>query len=138
MEFEVSATIPAPVAKVWATWTDITKYPEWDPREEYLTLDGPFADGATGTSKQKGNPASTFVISDVVPGQSWTTTCPLPGGQLIMHHELQGAGDSTAVSKSYRVTGPFQLPFRLFFAGRVKKDLPVTFAALAARVAVAK
>ena len=137
MEFEVTATIPAPAAKVWAVWTGITKYPEWDPREEYLTLDGPFGEGATGTSKQKGNPASTFVISDVVPAKTWTTTCPLPGGQLIMHHELAENGSSTTVSKSYRVTGPFQLPFRLFFAKRVKNDLPVTFAALAARVAAA-
>lgn len=137
MEFEVSTTIPASPAKVWTTWTDLTKYPEWDPREEYLTLDGPFGEGATGTSKQKGNPASTFRISDVVPGKTWTTTCPLPGGQLIMHHQLTASADSTTVSKSYRVTGPFQVPFRLFFAGRVKKDLPVTFAALAARIASA-
>lgn len=135
MEFEVSATIPAPAAKVWATWTDLEKYPEWDPREESLILDTPFGNGATGSSKQKGNPGSTFVISDVVPTKGWTTTCPLPGGQLIMHHTLKEAGGSTTVTRSYRVTGPFQLPFRLFFAGRVKKDLPATFAALAARVA---
>ena len=135
MEFEVSAAIPAPAAKIWPIWTDITRYPEWDPREEYLTLDGPFGEGATGTSKQKGNPASTFVISDVVPEKTWTTTCPLPGGQLIMHHQLAAHGDSSTLTKSYRVTGPFQVPFRLFFAGRVRKDLPVTFAALAARVA---
>jgi uncharacterized protein YndB with AHSA1/START domain len=135
MEFEVSATIPAPAEKVWSVWTDLEKYPEWDPREERLNLDVPFGEGATGSSKQIGNPANTFTITDVVPGKTWTTRCALPGGELAMRHELIPDGDSTRVVKRYTVSGPFSLPFRLFFAGRVKKDLPGTFDALAARVA---
>lgn len=134
MEFDATARIPAPPARVWEVWTDLARYPDWDPREESLTLDVPFGEGATGSSKQVGSPANTFTITDVVPGSAWTTRCALPGGELAMRHELVADGDGTLVTKHYRVSGPFSLPFRLFFAPTVKRSLPGTLAALAARV----
>jgi Polyketide cyclase / dehydrase and lipid transport len=135
-EFEFSADIDAPIAEVWAVWSDMAKYPQWDPRELELRLDGPFAAGTTGFSKQKGNPGGPFRIESVTVGTGWQNSSALPGGELLIGHSLAAVGTSrTHIVKTYRVTGPLVLLFRVWFAPALRRAQPRSFAALAARVA---
>jgi hypothetical protein len=114
----------------------MTKYPEWDPRELELRLDGPFTAGTTGYSKQKGNPGGAFRIVEVDAPSGWTNASPLPGGELLISHRLEKLGAArTRITKSYQVTGPLQLLFRIWFAPALRKAQPKSFEALAVRVA---
>lgn len=36
---------------VWSVWTDIDRFPAWDPREQHNRLDGPFAWRAAGEAR---------------------------------------------------------------------------------------
>jgi hypothetical protein len=134
---DCEATITGRLADVWATWTDMVRYPEWDPREQALRLDGPFEAGTTGWSKQVGpRPGSPFRLVRVDPPTGWTNESPLPGGKLVIDHQLSDNGDGTVhLVKRYQVHGPMQLAFRLIFARGIVREAPGTFAALEAETA---
>jgi len=134
---ECEATIRGRLTDVWNTWTDMARYPEWDPREEVLRLDGAFAAGTTGWSKQVGpRPGSPFTLVRVEPQARWTNESPLPGGKLVIDHHLTDTGDgSVHLLKRYEVSGPMQLAFRLIFARGIEREAPGTFAALEAETA---
>lgn len=130
---EVSSTVPGSRAVLWETWTDMPSCPTWDPREEQLRLDAPFAVGATGFSKQVGRrPGSPFTVTRVDPQDRWTIECPLPGGRLVLDHLLEtSAADRVRPVKRYEVHGPMAIAFRLVFARGIRAEMPRTFAALA-------
>ncbi|MCU1414359.1 MAG: hypothetical protein JWN80_1699 [Microbacteriaceae bacterium] len=129
---DCAAVLTGTAQGIWNTWTDMVSYPSWDPREEAVTIDGPFAEGVTGFSKQVGPRAgSTFRITRVDPITGWTNECPLPGGRLVIEHGIRDDGDGTVhVAKSYEVYGPMSVLFRLFFARGIRSEAPSTFAAL--------
>ena len=43
--FECEATLEAGPAAVWAMWTNVARWPEWDVSKEIARLDGPFEIG---------------------------------------------------------------------------------------------
>jgi uncharacterized protein YndB with AHSA1/START domain len=134
--FECSKTVTGDVSAMWAVWADPDRYPEWDPRELRTRLSGPFAPGGTIDSKQKGNPGGTATITLVEPEHRWRAESPLPGGKLVIDHELTPAGPGQVrVAKRYEVTGPLRLLFRLYYGPRVSAALPASFDALAAEAA---
>jgi hypothetical protein len=133
---DLSTDISSSVSDVWRTWSDLESYPRWDPREQELRLESAFADGATGYSKQKGNRGGPFTLVDVDFEKGWTTVCPLPGGELRIEHRLVPAdtAGATRISKTYLVSGPLGVVFRLYYGSRIRAAQPASFAALAAEV----
>jgi hypothetical protein len=117
---------------LWAVWTDMRSFPMWDPREEEVRFTGPFAVGAMGFSKQRGNrPGSVFEIVSITPGTGYTNRVRLPGGSLSIEHVLSPLSDGRVRAvKSYIVEGPMALAFRFFFAKSIRAEAPDTFAAL--------
>src|SRR5438105_3924298 len=79
---EAETVISGELAAVWRVATDVANWPSWDPHEQAARLDGPFAAGTTGWSKPNGGPATEWTITEVIPQQSWSSQCPLPGGVL--------------------------------------------------------
>ncbi len=134
---DCEATLTGTLESLWATWTDMLSYPEWDPREEAIRMEGPFKPGTTGWSKQVGpRPGSPFTILRVEPKTRWTNEAPLPGGKLVIDHLLTDRGDGTVhLVKRYEVSGPMQLAFRTIFARGIRREAPGTFAALEAEAA---
>ncbi|MCU1513691.1 MAG: hypothetical protein JWO10_781 [Microbacteriaceae bacterium] len=131
---DCTARLAGDAQSIWDTWTDMASYPNWDPREEELRIDGPFAVGTTGFSKQAGPRAgTTFELTRVEPITRWTNECPLPGGRLVLDHYIETMSDGrVSVLKRYQVHGPLEILFRLFFGRGIRAGAPATFAALEA------
>ncbi|MGC3953012.1 MAG: SRPBCC family protein [Propionicimonas sp.] len=131
--FSSTQVLAAPIEAVWAVWSDPDSFPRWDPREERTELIGPFAPGSTIRSKQVGMPSAEMTLTAATSRTRWTISSPLPGGELTIDHTLasDGAGRTT-ITKSYRVSGPMALLFRLYYGPRIRAAMPVTFAALEA------
>ena len=58
-------TTAAPAA-LFERWADMATWPEWNADTEWVRLDGPFAEGATGVLKPQGGPKVKFVIDSLV------------------------------------------------------------------------
>lgn len=127
-----TATLNGTIDSIWATWTDMTSYPRWGDREDSVTLDGPFAEGVTGRSRQTGaKNEDPFVVTRVEPTARWTNETPLPGGKLVLDHTLSPTADGhVTVTKTYTAHGPVSPLFRIWFARGIRRDMPAWFTAL--------
>jgi hypothetical protein len=130
---DIEMTTAADGAALWQAWTDMERFPSWDPREEETSLDGPFQAGTTGWSKQRGTPRSPITITAVIPRRHWQVETPLPGGKLVIDHQMDEAGDGLVrLVKRYAAYGPMAVAFRLYYGRKIRREMPDSFAALAA------
>ena len=77
LEHSVEADVSPAFA--WSYWTDVT---HWDDPPARFALDGPFADGARGTTSMPGREPLPWTIRDVRPGQSYVIETQLGGATL--------------------------------------------------------
>jgi uncharacterized protein YndB with AHSA1/START domain len=135
--FECEATFEAGPAAVWAVWTDVDRWPEWDVSKEVARLDGPLEPGVSGWAKQRGNLGGSFTITEVEAGRRWVTECPMPLGKVVFDHLVEPvAGGRVRVVKKVWAQGGFAPLVRLF-APRMRRDIAASLAALGQRVAAA-
>ena len=128
--FECEATFHAEPAAVWALWTDVARWPEWDVSKEMARLDGPFQPGTRGWAKQRGNLGGSFTITTVEEGRRWVSVCPLPGGSVVFDHVLEPVGEgSVRVVKKVEVHGS-SWPLVRLFAPRMRRDIAQSLCAL--------
>jgi uncharacterized protein YndB with AHSA1/START domain len=128
--FECEATFEADPDAVWKAWTDVARWPEWDVSKEIAQLDGPFEPGTRGWARQRGNLGGSFTITEVDPGRSWVTECPMPLGKVIFDHRLEPvAGGHVRVVKRVEVEGACG-PLVRMFAPRMRRDIAASLAAL--------
>lgn len=66
---ERSVEVDVPVAFAWRYMTDVRNWN--DPPAEF-DLDGPFVEGARGTTRMPDRPAMSWTIRDVDPGRGYT------------------------------------------------------------------
>jgi hypothetical protein len=133
LDVETQVAEPGLSEAIWTVWTDMERFPAWDPREEETRLDGPFGVGTTGRSKQRGGAPSAITISAVEPHRMWQVETPLPAGKLVIDHRVENLGaDGIRLSKRYVAHGPVSLAFRAYYARRIRKEMPASFDALVA------
>jgi len=128
--FECETAFHAEPAAVWALWTDVARWPEWDVSKEMARLDGPFQPGARGWAKQRGNLGGSFIITKVEDGRRWVSECPVPGGTVVFDHTLEPAGGGRVrVVKRVEVHGGSGPLLRLF-APKMRRDITQSLSAL--------
>ena len=132
--FECEATFQAEPAEVWAVWTDVARWPEWDVSKEMARLDGPFQAGACGWAKQRGNLGGSFTITEVEAGRRFVSECPVPLGKVVFDHMLEPvAGGGVRVIKRAEVKGGSG-PLMRLLAPRMRRDVTASLAALQRRL----
>jgi hypothetical protein len=128
--FECEATLEADPAAVWALWTNVARWPEWDASKEIARLDGPFGPGASGWAKQRGMLGGSFIITEVEAGRRWVTECPLPLSKVIFEHVLEPVGKRRVrVVKRVEVEGGLA-PLVRMFAPKMRRDISESLIAL--------
>ena len=132
--FECEATFEAEPDAVWAVWTDVARWAEWDVSKEIARLDGPFQPGVCGWAKQRGNLGGSFMITAVDAGRRWVTECPMPLGKVVFDHMLEPVAEGRVrVVKRVEVQGGFGPLLRLF-APRMRRDIAESLANLERRL----
>jgi hypothetical protein len=128
--FECEAVLEAEPARLWAVWTDVARWPEWDTTKEIARLDGAFEPGVSGWAKQRGNLGGSFTITVVEAGRRWVTECPVPLGKVVFDHVLEPvAVGRVRVVKRVEVEGGLAPLIRLF-APKMRRDIAQSLAAL--------
>lgn len=101
-----------------ATW------PEWNTDTEWVRLDGPFVQGATGKLKPKGGPAVKFVVAELVDGRTFVDVSMLLGARLTFHHDVTPHDDGgCAVDVHVTLDGPLRAVWTAILGKGIKATL---------------
>jgi hypothetical protein len=129
-----TVTSSAAPATFFAEWADMASWPEWNLDTEWVRLDGPFVEGATGTLKPKGGPKVPFVVARLVDGEEFTDVSRLVGAKLTFRHLVSVEGGRTSVSVEVSMTGPTAPLWRLVLGKDLRASLLPDLERLARRV----
>ncbi len=114
-------------------WADMATWPEWNLDTDWVRLDGPFTEGATGTLKPKGGFAVRFAVERLVPGEIFLDVSYLPGARLVFDHGVRLLEDGrTEVSVQVRLSGPLAPLWRLILGSGVASSVQPDLERLAA------
>lgn len=91
--------------KIWAVWTDIPNWQQWDKGLKAALLEGEFVVGTKGKLIPDKGPKSKFLISEVVPNQSYTFKTKIPFGWLIIKRSLEIKEGKTLFTHDVEFTG---------------------------------
>ncbi len=110
----------APAAAFFDRWADMATWPDWNLDTEWVRLDGPFTEGATGVLKPKGGPKVPFTVERLVPGQRFTDVSRLLGARLVFDHVVAAQeGGGCTVDVVVTLTGPLRLFWRAVLGGGI-------------------
>lgn len=99
----------APASAFFDRWADMATWPQWNLDTEWVRLDGPFAEGATGVLKPKGGPEVPFVVETLVDGRRFTDVSRLLGARLVFDHVVTPHEDGgCTVDVTATLTGPLR------------------------------
>jgi hypothetical protein len=103
--FSYTDSTSASSDKIWQVWTDVTNWKQWDKGLKEAELDGQFLIGTKGKLIPDKGPKSKFVISELVPNQSYTFKTKIPFGWLIVIRTLEIKEGKTFFTHDVQFTG---------------------------------
>ncbi len=107
--------------RLWSLWSDPSTWNQWNPDVQSVSLNGPFADGSTGTMTTKRGGTHQIRLADVKPRQSFrleTQVLPLTRFAFICRI-APGAAGRTTISQSLAMSGPLAPVFSPMMGDRV-------------------
>jgi polyketide cyclase/dehydrase/lipid transport protein len=128
-EYEHSVETVASPAAVWALWSDIGRWTEWDTSLTGIRMDGPFEPGGTGVMTIEGQGDLEFLLTDVVPGAGFTDETVLPVATLRFGHTMTPLPDGR-LRVTHRVS--IEGPAAQQLGPQVTEDVPDAMAGLVA------
>ena len=130
-DFEHSVEASVSRERVWALWTDIESWPSWNPGVVRAELDGPATEGATGTVRASGGPASKLTVVAVEPERRFVTEASERLMRLRFDHELRnGPDDRLRITHRVQMTGLATPLMRRTVGPRLERSIPVGLANL--------
>lgn len=103
--FSHTVETSAPPEAVWHVWTDVPNWKAWDDGLKAAELNGPFASDTKGVLIPVKGPKSTFVLMEVISGQSYILRTKLPLGALYVKRVLTNQNGKTAFTHEVWFTG---------------------------------
>jgi uncharacterized protein YndB with AHSA1/START domain len=118
MHTEVITAIAAPADTVWAILSDVERWSTWTASITSVELDGPLAVGAKAKVRQPKLPPTTWTVTEVVPGRSFTWRATSPGSRATGEHEITPTGDGRCeVRLTLDQEGPLGRLFGFLYRG---------------------
>lgn len=125
MRFAHTLRTEAAPGDVWAVWSDVARWPEWDVELESASIEGGrLALGARGTLRPRRGPTSSFVVSEFEPEEGYAFATRLPLCQLVVRRRLREDDGGTAFTHEVSFVGPFSFLFGTVLGGRFRAALP--------------
>ncbi len=129
--FEHSVRAAASRERIWALWTDVSGWPNWNPGVARAELDGPVAEGATGTVRAAGGPTSTLKVLAIEPDRRFVTEASERLMRLRFEHELADTGGGQLrTTHRVRMTGLATPLMRHTVGARLERSIPAALATL--------
>lgn len=110
--------------KIWQLWTDINNWPSWHGDLDYCKLEGKFEVGNHFMLKPKGVKAVKIVLTEIIPGQSFTDCTNFFGAKMYDTHSLEETPEGLKLSNKLVVTGPLSWLWIKLVAQNVADTVP--------------
>lgn len=105
--WEIERSVDADVP-VWFAWEYMTDVKNWNDPPAVFDLDGPFEEGARGTTTMPGQPPVSWLIRQVEPGRAYTLEVGsfLEGATLLFHWRFEPVSENqTKLTQRIEVCG---------------------------------
>jgi len=130
--YEHSIETAASPESIWPLYTDVPAWPRWDQGLEWVTLDGPFAAGSTGSLKVPGQDPLPFTILDVRPLEGFSDETYIPGLAIRFDHSLERTSSGkTRITHRVSITGPGAAEAGPHLGPQITADVPEAMESLA-------
>jgi len=130
VEHSVQANVSMTFA--WNYWTDVAN---WDDPGAQFSMDGPFVDGAAGTTRLPGQAPIYWRVRDVVPGRSAAIVIPLEGAALNCEWRFEHLANRLCrITQAIVLTGERAASFTDQVSASFADNLPAGMERLAERM----
>jgi len=135
--WQLSQSVEAAVSRsfAWSFWTDIGNWS--DPPARFL-LEGPFAEGARGTTRLPGEPARVWFVREVAAPEGALIEMPLEAATVVFRWRFEALAESrTRMTQTVALRGSTGDPGLLAAVEIFRANLPVGMRKLAEAMASA-
>jgi len=130
---EAHVVSSAPPAAFFARWADMASWPDWNTDLEWVRLEGPFVEGATGRLKPSGGPTVSFEVERLVPERTFVDASRLFGARLTFDHQVEQTPDGgSRVEVTVTIAGPLSRLWTAILGKGIAGSVGADLAALAA------
>lgn len=103
---EASKDTDAAPAKVWRIWSDVDRWPDWNPDMNQSRLDGPLRLGTTGMIDTKSGGKHDVVITHYEDGKSFELeSTALPGTKMAIRATVTPTEAGTRITQGFEPRG---------------------------------
>jgi hypothetical protein len=128
MKFSHTLKTSATPEKIWAIWTDVEHWAQWDTELANACLESTFALGSIGKLTPKTGQVSRFEISQLSLGESYTIAVQLPLCKLNIYRYLQSQSDGTYFTHEVSFQGLLAVVFGSLLGLKFQAVLPSVMA----------
>jgi uncharacterized protein YndB with AHSA1/START domain len=122
--FAEEVAVQASPATIFALYTDVAGWSQWDPDVEHASITGVFAVGTSGTLKPTNGPQVRMRLTEVTHNRSFTDETTLPFCTVRFEHTLTPVGSTTHVRHSVEFAGPLAFFFVRVMGTSLQRGLP--------------
>jgi len=135
---EASLETTAPPATVWRVWSDVNRWPEWNPDMKESRLDGPLKLGATGMINTKSGGKHDVVVTHFQDGRSFELeSTALPGTKMAIRATIAPSGAGTRISQGFEPRGLLAPLLGPMMSGQILKTFKAVLDGLKRKVETA-
>lgn len=128
--FSHTETAEGPREAIWQLWTDPSTWENWDDGLKTASVNGKFAQGATGTITPLKGPDASFEVVSLEQGVRYEFVTKMPGARLHVHRELLD-GERTTFRHTVWFSGAMAWLWSRLYGKQFRSALPPTMHKLA-------
>jgi len=103
---EASLETSAPPERVWQVWSDVNRWPEWNPDMKASHIDGPLKLGATGNIDTRSGGKHDVVVTQFEQGRSFELeSTALPGTRMGIRAAIAPSGSGSRITQGFEPRG---------------------------------
>jgi uncharacterized membrane protein len=135
MRFETTVAIAAPPDRIWSTWREVERWPEWTASVSSIERldDGEFGVGSRVRIKQPRMRAAAWEVTDLEPDHSFVWRARSGGLAMVAGHVIEPAAGGVTVRLTFDVTGFLSGPFGRLVGSRIRAYMATEAEGLKAR-----